>query len=62
MFNKSGYKVVKNHIHKDVLDLMYEYYTLKSENNELLFDDNQVQGTLVLYGDTLNDTLMTTYR
>ena len=60
MFNKSGYKVVKNHIHKDVLDLMYEYYTLKSENNELLFDDNQVQGTLVLYGDTLNDTLMKT--
>ena len=32
MFNKNGYKVVKNVIDKPTLDLIYEYYKLKVEN------------------------------
>lgn len=58
MFNKKGYEVRKQVLDISTLDLMYEYYKLKVENNQFEVDDYQVPGTITMYGDTLNDSLL----
>ena len=58
MFNKKGYEVRKQVLDISTLDLMYEYYKLKVENNQFEVDDYQVGPTITMYGDTLNDSLL----
>ena len=58
MFNKNGYEVKKNVIDIPTLDLIYEYYKLKVENDQFEIDTGQVNGTITMYGDTLGDALL----
>tara|TARA_R100000008_G_scaffold30014_1_gene16644 strand:+ start:72 stop:692 length:621 start_codon:yes stop_codon:yes gene_type:complete len=60
MFNEDGYEVRKNVIGKETLELVYNYYKLKLENNEFDTESilNPVPGSNSLYGDTLGDVIL----
>tara|TARA_X000001036_G_C20564110_1_gene759758 strand:- start:349 stop:993 length:645 start_codon:yes stop_codon:yes gene_type:complete len=58
VFSKNGYEVKSDVIHKDVLELIYNYYQIKIHNSEFDLDAQQVPGTITMYGDTLNDAIL----
>lgn len=59
MFNENGYDVRKKVLSKQTCEIIHEYYKIKIQNDEFLFDNNdQVNNTINMYGDTLNDAIL----
>jgi len=59
MFNKNGYEVRKKVLSKETCEIIHEYYKIKISNNEFSWDENhQVNNTINMYGDPLNDAIL----
>ena len=59
MFNENGYEVRKKVISKETCEILHEYYKIKIQNDDFRFDkDNQVNNTINMYGDPLNDAIL----
>lgn len=59
MFNENGYGVRKKVLSKETCEIIHEYYKIKIANNEFSWDTNQqVNHTINMYGDPLNDAIL----
>jgi len=59
MFNDKGYEVRKKVLSKETCEIIHEYYKIKISNNEFMWDENQqVNHTINMYGDPLNDAIL----